>query len=92
MPFLFSGILRTVKNVAIPYSKLFSLGANFPRFHEWSLLGKVYSGLLCKVSLWVVIAKIDKDTIIISRWPINIFILSLRPWVAKHFNLQLQSK
>ena len=51
-------------HVQLPYSGLFSLGTNFPEFHECmgSLLGKIYSGLLHEVQLWVAIAEIGTDT------------------------------
>ena len=37
-----------------------------------SLLGKMYSGLLHEVRLWVAIAEIFMDTFM-SRWPINVY-------------------
>ena len=41
--------------LCVPYSRLFSLGANFPEFREWTHnVGKIYSGMLCKVRLWVI--------------------------------------
>ena len=74
--------------VLIPYSRLFSLGANFPEFHEWAhSSGKFIVGCY-KVRMWDAIAEIGMDAIM-SRWPIN---LTLKPWVAKYISLQLQPK
>ena len=55
----------------------------FPYRHKFSmngmgsLLGKIYSGLLHEVQLWVAIAEIGMDAIM-SRWPI----IFLKPWVS----------
>ena len=37
-----------IYSIAIPYSRLFSLGANFPEFPEWARDWKIYAGLLIR--------------------------------------------
>ena len=55
-----------------------------------SLLGKIYSGLLHEVRLWVAIAEIGTDAIMSMQMAYKH--LSLKPWIAKYFDLQLQPK
>ena len=55
-------------NSYIRYSRLFSLSANFPKFHELAHYSKKF---ILGVWLWVAIAKIGTH-VVMFRWPINI--------------------
>ena len=73
----------------IPYSGLFSLGANFPEFHELvHYLRKFILGCYMKLDCGcMAIAEIGTDAIM-SRWSIY----KPKPWIPKYFIVQLQPK
>ena len=49
--------------MCLPYSRLFPLGANIPKFHELALHSGIYCGLLYKVQKWVAIEVIGMSVI-----------------------------
>ena len=77
------------KDSYVLYSKLFSLGANFPKFHEWAhYSGKFILGCYMYFDCGSLLQKLAWTQL----YPDMAYKrLSLKPWVAKYFILQLQT-